>query len=59
MKIALALLLTLAVMTSATAGTRCRSTTMGNTTWTTCEGPKGKTECRASRSGSTVYTSCR
>ena len=59
MRTALALLLTLTVMTSADAGTRCRTTTMGSTSWTTCEGPKGKTECRASRSGSTVYTSCR
>ena len=43
------LLLTLAATTAADAGTRCRSTTMGSTTWTTCESPKGKTECRASR----------
>ena len=56
----IALLVTLIASTTiADAGTRCRSTTMGSTTWTTCEGPKGKTECRASRSGSTVYTSCR
>ena len=59
MKTALALLLALAVTSSATAGQRCRSTTMGSTTWTTCESPKGKTECRATRSGKTVYTSCR
>jgi hypothetical protein len=60
MKTGFALLLALTVtVTSATAGQRCRSTTMGSTTWTTCEGPQGKTECRASRSGKTVYTSCR
>ena len=59
MKTVLALVLALAVTTSANAGTRCRSTTMGSTTWSTCEGPKGKTECRSSRSGSTVYTLCR
>jgi hypothetical protein len=59
MKIALALLLTLTLMTAATAGQRCRSTTMGSTTYTECDGPNGKTRCRASRSGTTVYTSCR
>ena len=60
MKTGFALLLALAVTTvAATAGTHCRSTTMGSTTWTTCEGPQGKGECRASRSGKTVYTSCR
>ena len=37
MKTALALLLALTVTSSADAGTRCRSTTMGSTTWTTCE----------------------
>ena len=61
MKTGFALLLALAVTaTSATAGQRCRSTAMGSTTWTLCEGgPKGKVECRASRSGSTTYTNCR
>ena len=61
MKTGFALLLALTVTaTSATAGTRCRSTTMGSTTWTVCErGPNGKTQCRSSRSGSVVYTSCR
>jgi hypothetical protein len=60
MKTLLALLLVLMVSTTiATAGTRCRTTTMGSTTYTTCEGNSGKTECRSSRSGSTVYTSCR
>ena len=42
MKTALALLLALTVTSSADAGTRCRSTTMGSTTWTTCESPTGK-----------------
>ena len=56
LKTFLATIVALAVMaTSATADTRCRSTTMG----TTCETPNGKTQCRASRSGSTTYTSCR
>ena len=58
-KTAIALLLAFAVTTTADAGTRCRSTTMGSATHTTCEGTKGKTECRASRSGSTTYTTCR
>ena len=36
----IALLVTLIASTTiADAGTRCRSTTMGSTTWTTCEGP--------------------
>jgi hypothetical protein len=48
----------LAVTSSADAGTRCRSTTMGSTTYTECDGPNGKTRCRASRSGTTTYTSC-
>ena len=43
MKTGFALLLALTVTaTSATAGQRCRSTTMGSTTWTTCEGPTGE-----------------
>jgi hypothetical protein len=56
----IALVVTLiASTTMADARTRCRSTTMGSTTYTTCESPSGKTECRASRSGSTTYTTCR
>jgi hypothetical protein len=59
LKPTLALLLALAVTSSADAGQRCRSTTMGSTTYTECDGPNGKTRCRASRSGTTTYTSCR
>jgi hypothetical protein len=61
MKSLIAVLVFLAVLAPSLvhAGTRCRSTTMGSTTYITCESPSGKTECRASRSGSTTYTSCR
>jgi hypothetical protein len=59
MKIALALLVTLALTTAATAGTRCRTSKSGSVTYTVCESPSGKSECRSSRSGSTVYTTCR
>jgi hypothetical protein len=56
MKTALALLLTLAVTSSADAGTRCRTSKSGSSTvYTVCEGGGTKTECRSS----TVYTSCR
>ena len=53
-----ALLLALAVPSTADAGTRCRSTTMGSTTYTECVSGNEKTRCRASRSGSSTYTSC-
>jgi|SoimicmetaTmtLMB_FD_contig_31_4403101_length_269_multi_1_in_0_out_0_1 hypothetical protein len=59
MRTTLALLLTLALTTVATAGQRCRTSTSGSVTYTVCEGGGTKTECRSSRSGSTVYTSCR
>jgi hypothetical protein len=49
MKTTLALLLALTVTTSADAATRCRTSTVGSTTYTTCETPSGKTECRSSR----------
>ncbi len=41
------------------AATRCRTTRMGSTTYTTCEGGPVKTECRSHRVGSTTYTTCR
>ena len=42
MRTGFALLLAFTVTaTSADAGQRCRSTTMGSTTWTTCEGSQG------------------
>jgi hypothetical protein len=60
MKTALTLLFALVVMTvSATAGTRCRTSTSGSVTYTTCDSSSGKTECRSSRSGSTTHTTCR
>jgi hypothetical protein len=59
MKTALALLLALTVISSADAGTRCRTSKSGSVTYTVCEGGGTKTECRSSRSGSSVYTSCR
>ena len=43
-----ALLFALAVPSSADAGTRCRSTTMGSTTYTECVSGNEKTRCRAS-----------
>jgi hypothetical protein len=61
MKALIAVFVAIAVLAPslAEAGTRCRTTTMGSTTWTTCESNSGKSECRSSRSGSTIYTSCR
>jgi hypothetical protein len=59
MRTALALLLTLALTTVATADTRCRTSKSGSVTYTVCESPSGKSECRSSRSGSVVYTTCR
>ena len=62
MKTLLAVLVAFAVLAPslALAGqTRCRTSTSGSTTYTTCELPSGKTECRSSRSGSTTYTTCR
>jgi hypothetical protein len=57
----IALLVTLIASTAIAdaGGTRCRTSTSGSVTYTTCEGGGTKTECRSSRSGSTVYTSCR
>ena len=61
MKTFLAAIVALAVLAPmlADAGTRCRTSTSGSVTYTTCEGSSGKTECRSSRSGSTTYTTCR
>ena len=57
--IALALAVLAALAGAADAGTRCRTTKMGSTTYTTCESKEGRTDCRTSRVGSTTYTDCR
>ena len=59
MKTGFALLLAFAISSSATAGTRCRTSKSGSRTYTECVSGDTKTNCRSSRNGSSTYTSCR
>ena len=56
MRLVLVLAVLAGALAPAEAATSCRSTTMGSTTYTTCEGKAEKTKCRSHWVGGTTYT---